>query len=165
MKKITFLILLVLFAWAQAEAKPYHNESCKLSFDVPEGCQIFEFNTASDSASFVIKNQKNSEINNNEYMKINFSFSNYKITRKIGEGGFGEIYLIEKERKLYALKKSKYKLKEEEIKAINKIINILSLINNEYRTSRSYREVSKKFFLYFQPKPDCQISENNNLKN
>ena len=68
MKKINFLIVLVLFAWAQAEAKPYHNESCKLSFDVPEGCQIFEFNTASDSASFVIKNQKNSA----DIIQINF---------------------------------------------------------------------------------------------
>ena len=68
MKKINFLIVLALFAWAHAEAKLYHNESCKLSFDVPEGCRLFEFNSTTDSASFVIKNQKN----NADIIQINF---------------------------------------------------------------------------------------------
>ena len=56
----------------------------------------------------------------------------YKIIRKLGEGGFGEVYLVEKNNKKYALKKIKDKLNEKDIQQITKIINILSKINNKY---------------------------------
>ena len=63
-------------------------------------------------------------------MKINAD-SNYKIIKKIGEGGFGEVYLIQKQKKFYALKKSKFQLSQEEIKNLTKIIGILAKIKNE----------------------------------
>ena len=56
----------------------------------------------------------------------------YKIIRKLGEGGFGIVYLVEKNNKQYALKQCKNKLKNEEIEQYKKIINIISKINNEY---------------------------------
>ena len=56
----------------------------------------------------------------------------YKIKKTLGEGGFGIVYLVEKDNKLYALKQYKMKLKNEEIKQIKELINILSTINNEY---------------------------------
>ena len=56
----------------------------------------------------------------------------YKIIKPLGEGGFGIVYLVEKDNKRYALKKSTKKLKNEEIEQIKKLINILSKINNEY---------------------------------
>ena len=56
----------------------------------------------------------------------------YKVINKIGEGGFGEVYLIEKDNKHYALKRVKEKLKKEQIEQYNEIINILSKIDSKY---------------------------------
>ena len=56
----------------------------------------------------------------------------YKILKKLGEGGFGIVYLVEKDKKQYALKQSKIKLTEKEIEQYKNMINILSKINNEY---------------------------------
>ena len=42
--------------------------------------------------------------------------NDYKIIKKLGEGGFGDVYLIEKQFKQYALKKSNKILTEEEKK-------------------------------------------------
>ena len=56
----------------------------------------------------------------------------YTIKKTLGEGGFGIVYLIEKDKKQYALKQSKIKLKEKEIEQYKNMINILSKINNEY---------------------------------
>ena len=57
--------------------------------------------------------------------------NDYKIIKIIGEGGYGEVYLIEKGNEKYALKKIKAKLTEGEMNEYNKIINILSKINNK----------------------------------
>ena len=56
----------------------------------------------------------------------------YKVIRPLGEGGFGAVYLVEKDNKTYALKKLTKKLKKEEIEEIKKMIETLSKINNEH---------------------------------
>ena len=71
---------------------------------------------------------------------------NFKIIKKLGEGGFGEVYLIEKENKLYALKKTKHALNEEEMNQYNKIISILKNINNIYVTKYYYTFTEKNSF-------------------
>ena len=55
----------------------------------------------------------------------------YKIINKIGKGGFGEVYLIEKDNKYYALKKFNYILTKEQKDKYNNILKILLKINNE----------------------------------
>ena len=56
----------------------------------------------------------------------------YNIKRKLGEGGFGIVYLVEKDNKDFALKQCKIKLTKEEIEQYKTKINTLSKINNEY---------------------------------
>ena len=55
----------------------------------------------------------------------------YKVIRPLGEGGFGAVYLVEKDNKTYALKKLTKKLKKEEIEEIKKMIETLSKINDK----------------------------------
>ena len=55
----------------------------------------------------------------------------YKNIKKIGEGGFGDVYLVEKDNNYYALKKLKFKLTKEELKQYQEILNILLKIKNE----------------------------------
>ena len=55
----------------------------------------------------------------------------YKNIQKIGEGGFGDVYLVEKDNNYYALKKLKFKLTKEELEQYQKILNILLKIKNE----------------------------------
>ena len=55
----------------------------------------------------------------------------YTIKKALGEGGFGIVYLVEKDNKQYALKQSKIKLTTKEIEQYKNMINILSKINDE----------------------------------
>ena len=55
----------------------------------------------------------------------------YKIIKKLGEGGEGEVYLVEKDNQKYALKKMKMKLTKEDKDKYIIIINIISRMNNE----------------------------------
>ena len=71
---------------------------------------------------------------------------NFKIIRKLGEGGFGDVYLIEKDNKFYALKKTKHALSQEEINQYNYIINVLKNINNIYVTKYYYTFTEKNSF-------------------
>ena len=57
---------------------------------------------------------------------------NYEIIKKIGEGNFGEVFLIKIENKNYVLKRIKYRLSQEEIKKYDDIIKAISKINNKY---------------------------------
>ena len=70
----------------------------------------------------------------------------YKVKRKLGEGGFGEVYLIEKDKKELALKKIKAKLDEKEIQQITMIIDILSGINSRYIIKYYYTFKEKDSF-------------------
>ena len=56
----------------------------------------------------------------------------YNIIKLIGKGGFGEVYLIKKDKKNFALKKLVYKLSENEKEKYNNILKILYKIDNEY---------------------------------
>ena len=58
--------------------------------------------------------------------------NNYEILKKLGEGGFGNVFLIKKNNKFYALKQCKIRLELEEIEKIQKLMNILSQINNSH---------------------------------
>ena len=72
--------------------------------------------------------------------------NNYKIKNQIGEGRFGIVYLAEKNNKQYALKKSKFKLTEEEIDKYKKIIDTLSKINSKYIIKYKETFISNDFF-------------------
>ena len=64
-------------------------------------------------------------------MDTNLNIRGYKIIRRIGKGGCGTVYLVQKENKYYALKKIT-DLTKEEIKEYEKILNSLFKLNNEY---------------------------------
>ena len=55
-----------------------------------------------------------------------------KTIKHLGEGGFGDVYLVEKDNKKYALKKFKEKLTEKDKEEYKKIIDIISKIDNKY---------------------------------
>ena len=70
----------------------------------------------------------------------------FNIIKKLGEGGFGEVYLIEKEKKYFALKKTKHALSQEEINKYEKLINILKNIDNIFITKYYYTFTEKNSF-------------------
>ena len=56
----------------------------------------------------------------------------YRIIKKLGGGAFGNVYLIEKNGKQYALKQAKDIMTDEDIQQCRNIVNVLSKINNEH---------------------------------
>ena len=80
-----------------------------------------------------------------KYIKIKME-NGYKILKKLGEGGFGIVYLIEKDNQQYALKQYKIRLKKEEIEQYKNIINVLSKINNEYLIKYYYSFMENNIF-------------------
>ena len=75
-----------------------------------------------------------------------FNEKKFEIIRKIGEGGFGEVYLIEKDKKFYALKKIKQALSEEENNKYNKLISTLKNINNRFVAKYYYTFIENNSF-------------------
>ena len=70
----------------------------------------------------------------------------YKIIKRIGRGGCGAVYLVQKENKYYALKKIT-DLTEEEIENYQKILNVLFNIKSEY-IIRYYESIIENDCLY-----------------
>ena len=64
-------------------------------------------------------------------MEKNKNIKGYKIIKRIGKGGFGALYLVQKENKYYALKKITDLIKEEIFK-YQTLLNSLNKIKSEY---------------------------------
>jgi len=79
-------------------------------------------------------------------MDTNKYIKGYKIIKRIGRGGFGAVYLVQKENKNYALKKIT-DLTEDEIKDYQKILNILFNMKSEY-IIRYYESIKENDCLY-----------------
>ena len=73
--------------------------------------------------------------------------NDYKIIKQIGEGGFGNVQLIEKNNKYYALKRIFInKLKKEEIDKCKEEATILSNLDNEYIVKYYDSFIEKDYF-------------------
>ena len=71
------------------------------------------------------------------------------IIKQLGKGGFGEVYLIQKNEKYFALKKiPKSQLNEKKIDEINNMIIALSKLNNEHIIKYYDSIIEKDFFLH-----------------
>ena len=81
-------------------------------------------------------------------MDTNLNIRGYKIIRRIGKGGCGTVYLVQKENKYYALKKIT-DLTKEEIKEYEKILNSLFKLNNEY-VIKYYESFLENYCLYIK---------------
>ena len=69
------------------------------------------------------------------------------IIKQLGKGGFGEVYLIQKNEKYFALKKiPKSQLNEKKIDEINDMIIALSKLNNEHIIKYYDSIIEKDFF-------------------
>ena len=69
----------------------------------------------------------------NPKIKVQIDIHQYKTIKKIGKGGFGEVYLIEKDNKEYALKKIsilEYKLTEKQIEEYKEKIKCFAALNS-----------------------------------
>ena len=78
-------------------------------------------------------------------MDIKKIIHGYEIIKKLGKGASGVVYLAKKENKFYALKKI-FEPTNEEIKAIQNILNILYNINNEYVIKYYESFIENEFF-------------------
>ena len=83
----------------------------------------------------------------------------YKKIRQIGSGGFGDVFLVEKENKYYALKKLKFILTKAEKDKYDKLLNTLFKINNEYIIKYYHSFVENNYFNVVM-----EYGDNTNLK-
>ena len=89
--------------------------------------QIHESNSASSTID--LTSHENDLINQENIL------NRYKIVKPIGKGAFGKVFQVQKDNKYYALKKvsiSYTELTNNKIEEYNKMISILSNINNKY---------------------------------
>ena len=106
-------------------------------------------------------------------MEKNQIIKGYKIIKRIGKGGFGAVYLVEKKKKYYALKKIT-DLTKEEILKYQTLLNSLYKIKSEYiiKYYKSYIEndciyiimeyggdTNLKQYIEEQNKSNCLIDE------
>ena len=69
----------------------------------------------------------------NEITQSSGSTQKYKVIRELGRGGYGDVFLVSKDNKYYALKKIFIKnLEKEEIENCYNEIKIMSSLNNNY---------------------------------
>ena len=103
----------------------------------------------------------------NDYSSKSEALYDYKIVKLLGEGGFGIVYLVEKDNKKYALKHSKLKLTKEEKENIKNLINVISKINNE-KIIKYYSsfEDNDSLNILMEYAGDCNLKQYiNNYKN
>ena len=86
--------------------------------------------------------------------------SNNNIIKKLGEGGCGNVYLIKKENKYYALKKFQSKLTKEDIDNYNELIKTISKINNKYiiKYYDSYKD-NNSFNVLMEYAGECNLKQ------
>ena len=74
-------------------------------------------------------------------METNQNINAYKKIRKIGKGGCGVVFLVQKNNKNYALKKIS-DLTKNEIDYYQKILNVLFKINNDYIMNHFWKMIA-----------------------
>ena len=79
-------------------------------------------------------------------MDINKNIKGYQIKERLGQGGYGTVYLAQKENEYYAVKKF-YDVTQDEIEYYQKRLNILFKIKSEY-IIKYYESFVENYCLY-----------------
>ena len=96
--------------------------------------QIHESNSASSTIDLT-SHENNLTSHENDLINQENILNRYKIVKPIGKGAFGKVFQVQKDNKYYALKKVSIiytELTNNKIEEYNKMISILSNINNKY---------------------------------
>ena len=122
-----------------------HDEICEINTDYynPKWEEVIDLTlnldykkrpSIEEILSFVQSIKDETKGDNNLKDKIDFGVrigKKYKIIKNIGDGGYGKVFLVKYLKDVYALKKLKFILSEEEIKQYQNILNILFKIKNK----------------------------------